>query len=267
MKKLEMLLEGMYFVPQVVPDAQKKTIEALEDKGYEFANWIKTGDPVEDEEGKGAASLHKRTSKFSRSFVQVDPDGSINGEPADRYLAREDKVFTPVHMDEYALAMGIKPKKEMTTAGIPEDTSDTMGTTIEECWVRGKRVNIDSIELDEGEGDAAKAVKAHYVDGTPLTDEELDELNNPGKSTGVPNVKQQPDLVRGVPATVVGEAPAPAPAPTTTPVKPGTPTKPSTPQRHPLTPAPGISPRPRPKAEGARGDVQMFIAKRTKYKQ
>ena len=27
--------------------------------------------------------------------------------------------------------------------------------------------------------------------------EELDELNNPGTSTGVPNVKQQPDLVGG----------------------------------------------------------------------
>lgn len=94
---------------------------------------------------------------------------------------------------------------EMTTGGIPEDTSDTMGTTSEEVHVRGKKVNIDSIELDEGEGNNAKAVKAHYVDGTPLTDEELDELNNPGKSTGVPNVKQQPDLVRGVPSTVIGE--------------------------------------------------------------
>lgn len=94
---------------------------------------------------------------------------------------------------------------EMATAGIPEDTADTMGTTMEEVHVKGKKVNIDSIELDEGEGNDAKAIKAHYDDGTPLTDEELDELNNPGTSTGVPNVKQQPDLVRGVPGAVIGE--------------------------------------------------------------
>lgn len=295
MKKLETLFEGMYFVPQVVPEIQNKTIDALLSKGYEFANWIKPEDRADEEDGKGAAMLTKRTSKFSHSFIQVGPDGSINGEPPEMFLNREDKASTPVAMDEYSLAMGIKPKNEMATAGIPEnaasvitvkvdvdenktdrtpeeienaekmfnvvtkfpeymmysddpqyysfkvtgkkenvkkyldyidqnfsldpsdppfdynpslfgeDTSDTMGTTMEEVHVRGKKVNIDSIELDEGEGNNAKAVKAHYVDGTPLTDEELDELNNPGKSTGVPNVKQQPDLVRGVPSTVIGE--------------------------------------------------------------
>lgn len=132
------------------------------------------------------------------------------------------------------------------------------------------------------------------------------------------NVKQQPDLVQGVPETVVGgeteigpdalekgtkhemkhtkdplvaksiamdhlrkdpqyyeklakagleEAPAPAVAPTkpATPTVPGTPTtKPGRP--HPLTPTrPGISPR--PKAESTQDDVQMFLAKRTQYKQ
>ena len=205
MKKLETLLEGMYFVPQVVPEIQNKTIDALLKKGYQFANWIKPEDRADEEDGKGAAMLTKRTSKFSNSFIEVGPDGSINGEPPEMFLNREDKASAPVAMDEYSLAMGIKPKNEMATAGIPEDTSDTMGTTMEEVHVRGKKVNIDSIELDEGEGNNAKAVKAHYVDGTPLTDEELDELNNPGKSTGVPNVKQQPDLVRGVPSTVIGE--------------------------------------------------------------
>lgn len=295
MKKLETLFEGMYFVPQVVPEIQNKTIDALLRKGYQFANWIKPEDRADEEDGKGAAMLTKRTSKFSHSFIQVGPDGSINGEPPEMFLNREDKASAPVAMDEYSLAMGIKPKNEMATAGIPEnaasiitvvvdvdenktdstpeqienasdafevtvrfpqymgtsdnpqyysfkvigkkenvkkyldyidqnfsldpsdppfdynpsllgeDTSDTMGTTMEEVHVRGKKVNIDSIELDEGEGNNAKAVKAHYVDGTALTDEELDELNNPGKSTGVPNVKQQPDLVRGVPSTVIGE--------------------------------------------------------------
>lgn len=75
----------------------------------------------------------------------------------------------------------------------------------DECWVRGKKVDIDSIELDEGKGNEAKAVKASYADGTPLTPEELEELNNPGTSTGVSNVKQQPDLVNGAPTAVIGE--------------------------------------------------------------
>ena len=86
-----------------------------------------------------------------------------------------------------------------------ENIAEPMSSMAEECWVRGKKVNIDSIELDEGDGNNAKAIKAHYVDGTPLTKEELDELNNPGTSTGVSNVKQQPDLVNGTPATIVGE--------------------------------------------------------------
>jgi hypothetical protein len=206
MKNLETLLEGIFRgPPQVVPEIQNKTIDALIKKGYDFANWIKPASMADQEDGKLAAVLHKRTTKFSHSFAEVEPDGSINGEPPEVFLTREDKASAPVAMDEYALAMGIKPKREMTTANIPEDTAEPMDGVSEECWVRGRKVNIDSIELDEGEGDSAKAIKAHYVDGTPLTDEELDELNNPGKSTGVPNVKQQPDLVQGAPRTVIGE--------------------------------------------------------------
>jgi hypothetical protein len=137
-----------------------------------------------------------------------------------------------------------------------EDTAEAMASSAEECWVRGKKVNIDSIELDEGEGHTAKAIKAHYADSdhTPLTDEELEELNNPNASTGTPDPLKK-------------EAPQTAPAPTrpATPTIPGTPTtKPGRP--HPLTPTrPGISPR--PKAEGSQDDVQKFLAKRTQYKQ
>jgi hypothetical protein len=207
--KLETLLEGIFVgPPQVVPEIQNKTIDALIEKGYDFANWIKPASMADQEDGKLAAVLHKRTTKFSHSFAEVEPDGTINGEPPEAFLTREDRASAPIAMDEYALAMGMKPKTEMTTANIPEDTAEPMDGVSEEgeqCWVKGRKVNIDSIELDEGEGHNAKAIKAHYVDGTPLTDEELDELNNPGESTGVPNVKQQPDLVQGAPRAVIGE--------------------------------------------------------------
>jgi hypothetical protein len=102
-KNLETLFEGMYFVPQVVPDVQTKTIEALEKKGYKFVNWIKPAGPEEEEKGMGAALLTKRTSSYSSSHAEVEPDGTVNGESPEKYLTREDMASAPIKISQFGL--------------------------------------------------------------------------------------------------------------------------------------------------------------------
>jgi hypothetical protein len=83
--KQQRLSESNYFVPQDVPEAQGKAIDSLMARGYRFNNWIKPGNHGDEEAGLGCAMLQK-SKKFTHSFVEVDPDGSCNGEPLKVYL-------------------------------------------------------------------------------------------------------------------------------------------------------------------------------------
>lgn len=84
--KQQQLTEGSYFVPQDVPEAQGKAIDSLTARGYRFNGWIKPAHHNDEESGLGCAMLQK-SKKFAHSFVEVEPDGSCNGEPCATYLA------------------------------------------------------------------------------------------------------------------------------------------------------------------------------------
>lgn len=84
--KQQRLSESSYFVPQDVPEAQGKAIDSLTARGYRFNGWIKPAHHNDEESGLGCAMLQK-SKKFVHSFVEVEPDGSCNGEPCATYLA------------------------------------------------------------------------------------------------------------------------------------------------------------------------------------
>lgn len=84
--KQQRLTEGHFFIPQDVPEAQGKAIDSLEARGFRFSNWIKPAHHGDEDSGLGCAVLQK-SKKFAHSFVEVEPDGSCNGEPCATYLA------------------------------------------------------------------------------------------------------------------------------------------------------------------------------------
>jgi len=84
--KQQRLTEGHFFIPQDVPEAQGKAIDSLEARGFRFSNWIKPAHHGDEDSGLGCAVLQK-SKKFAHSFVEVEPDGSCNGEPCAIYLA------------------------------------------------------------------------------------------------------------------------------------------------------------------------------------
>jgi hypothetical protein len=84
--KQQRLTEGHLFIPQDVPDVQGKAIDSLMARGFRFSNWIKPAHHGDEDSGLGCAVLQK-SKKFAHSFVEVEPDGSCNGEPCATYLA------------------------------------------------------------------------------------------------------------------------------------------------------------------------------------
>jgi hypothetical protein len=63
----------------VVPPEQEQSINRLFDMGYEFSQWIKTGQMPPDQQTKTAVMVRKNRSAYS--VVEVTPDGLCNGEP------------------------------------------------------------------------------------------------------------------------------------------------------------------------------------------
>jgi len=101
----EIIKEGVYFVPENKPEEQMKSIDALFKKGYKFIQWIQGG-MQEKEEGKGVAILTKRLTNYSSSHVEVEPDGTINGDdPETFFKQREENAEDPA-----LKAMGLKPE-------------------------------------------------------------------------------------------------------------------------------------------------------------
>ena len=125
--KQQQLTEGRFFVPEDVPEVQGKAIDALVARGYRFNSWIKPAHHNDEELGLGCATLQK-SKRYTHSFVEVEPDGSCNGEPCATYLAglkklnevespgsvsEEDKVLQAAN--EYVKSMSTKDMSKYLT--------------------------------------------------------------------------------------------------------------------------------------------------------
>ena len=162
--KQQRLTEGHLFIPQDVPDVQGKAIDSLMARGFRFSNWIKPAHHGDEDSGLGCAVLQK-SKKFAHSFVEVEPDGSCNGEPCATYLAglkklnevenpgavsNEDKVLQAAN--EYVKSMSTKDMSKYLTD--PESIYNVAFEVTHEDMVDSSGMMDDDMadaELDSGE--------------------------------------------------------------------------------------------------------------------
>jgi hypothetical protein len=178
--KQQQLTEGRFFVPEDVPEVQGKAIDALVARGYRFNSWIKPAHHNDEESGLGCATLQK-SKRYTHSFVEVEPDGSCNGEPCATYLAglkklnevespgsvsEEDKVLQATN--EYVKSMSTKDMSKYLTE--PENAYSIAWELTHQNMVDGSDMMDDDMadaELDSDEV-AEKACEgiAKFMGGT-----------------------------------------------------------------------------------------------------
>lgn len=102
-KLLKSVLPGInegygHEVPDNVSADQNRAIDALAQLGYTFNSWSASSNP--DHEGKSmAAAMMSKKDRSTTMYAEIEPDGSINGVPLDKWI---EKYFVKISKEEAA---------------------------------------------------------------------------------------------------------------------------------------------------------------------
>ena len=115
-KLLKSVLPGInegygHETPDNVSADQNRAIDALAQLGYTFNSWSASSNP--EHEGKSmAAAMMSKKDRGTTMYAEIEPDGSINGEPLDEWI---EKYFVKNSNEEAAEE---KEDPEMKRIGI-----------------------------------------------------------------------------------------------------------------------------------------------------
>ncbi len=91
-KLLKSVLPGInegygHETPDNVSADQNRAIDALAQLGYAFNSWSASSNP--EHEGKSmAAAMMSKKDRSTTMYAEIEPDGSINGEPLDEWIEK-----------------------------------------------------------------------------------------------------------------------------------------------------------------------------------
>ena len=91
-KLLKSVLPGInegygHETPDNVSADQNRAIDALAQLGYTFNSWSASSNP--EHEGKSmAAAMMSKKDRSTTMYAEIEPDGSINGEPLDEWIEK-----------------------------------------------------------------------------------------------------------------------------------------------------------------------------------
>jgi hypothetical protein len=91
-KLLKSVLPGInegygHETPDNVSADQNRAIDALAQLGYTFNSWSASSNP--EHEGKSmAAAMMSKKDRSTTMYAEIEPDGSINGVPLDKWIEK-----------------------------------------------------------------------------------------------------------------------------------------------------------------------------------
>lgn len=158
-KLLKSVLPGInegygHETPDNVSANQNRAIDALAQLGYTFNSWSASSNP--EHEGKSmAAAMMSKKDRSTTMYAEIEPDGSINGEPLDKWI---EKYFVKNSNEE---AAEDKLDPELKKIGFDKETIGAI-TVAQKLATKPGALNLPFIgaqaQMNKAYGDMMKKI-------------------------------------------------------------------------------------------------------------